>query len=80
MLFAEKYKVEAMAYKKAETTPRGALDGSYQKPEASSNIATQGAKTQLPLRRTGLCFACGEPGHRRGAAGCSANSSTNKLS
>ncbi|KAH3883943.1 hypothetical protein DPMN_007913 [Dreissena polymorpha] len=65
-------------YKGGNITPRGALDGPYQKPAASSNIATQWAETQLPLRRTGPCFACDEPGHRKGAAGCSANSSNNR--
>ncbi|XP_052238527.1 uncharacterized protein LOC127849815 [Dreissena polymorpha] len=78
------YRAEARANKKLKAEKskksRGARNGPYRKPMVAQNNATQGMSMRQPLRRPGLCFACGKPGHWKGAAECPASSSNNKIS
>jgi len=78
------YRAEARANKKLKAEKskklRGARNWPYRKPVVAQNNATQGMSMRQPMRRPGLCFACGKPGHWKGAAECPASSSNNKIS
>lgn len=81
------YKAEARANRKLKAEKakktRGARSWPYRKPAAApgnpAHAQAAPVAAQQHPRRPGLCFACGKPGHWRGAAECTANSSNNKV-
>ena len=77
------YKAEARASRKLKAEKakksRGARAWPYRK-SAVPATTVQSTEPQQAVRRPGLCFACGKPGHWKGAPECSAKHSNNKIS
>ena len=78
------YRAEARASKKlkAEKAKKSRLGKiwPYRKGQTGLTSTTALSSTQQAVRRLGLCFDCGKPGHWKGAAECQANVSQNKIS
>ena len=78
------YKAEARASKKlkAEKAKKSRMGKiwPYRKGQTGLTSTTGLGSTQQAVRRPGLSFDCGKPGHWKGAAECQANVSQNKIS
>lgn len=73
-----KYKAErSKKTRRPRTTPYGHRNASMTKVNESAATATT---SQSMRRPPGLCFACGKPGHWKGAPECTASNSNNKIS
>ena len=81
---AYRHKAEARVSKKlkAEKAKKSRMGKiwPYRKGQTGLTSTTALGSTQQAVRRPGLCFDCGKPGHWKGAAECQANVSQNQIS